>query len=120
MDSNALIKLWFAIWEQGNFEDLPISEDFSHVSPYGEISGRQTYLDLVSSNKDKFLGHTFEIHDVLTEPHKACIRYTAKQNDFELDVSEWHYIKDNLIYRIVAYYNIPGEVREDRKIEDYS
>ena len=120
MDSRKLAAKWFSIWKKGNFEDLPLTDDFSHLSPYGEIKGKQAYMDLVTSNRDKFLGHTFEIHDIISEGHKVCIRYTAKQVDFELDVTEWHYIKNDLIERIVAYYNIPGEVREDRKIENYS
>ena len=44
--------------------------------------------------------------------------YTAKQEDFELEVTEWHYVKNNLIQKIIAYYNIPGEIREDRKLEE--
>ncbi len=119
MDMKKLVKLWFSQWDQGDFHHLPITENFRHTSPFGTIDGKQAYLDLVQSNKDKFLGYTFQIHDTLYEEDKACVRYTARQGkDFKLDVSEWYYRENDLIREIIAYYHI-GEVREERKIENY-
>ena len=117
MHTKILVHTWFDIWKAGNFEDLPLADHFTHTSPYGTIEGKQAYMDLVNANRDKFLGHTFEIHDTLFEDHSACIRYTAVQGDFRLEVTEWHYCKDHLIEKIIAYYNIPGEIREDRQLE---
>ncbi|TAI47822.1 nuclear transport factor 2 family protein [Flagellimonas allohymeniacidonis] len=114
-----LVKQWFAKWNQGDFHNLPIADNFTHTSPFGTIEGKQAYIALVEANKDKFLGYTFKIHDEMYEEDKACVRYTAQQGeDFKLDVSEWYYRKDNLIGDIVSYYHI-GEIQEDRKIEDY-
>ncbi|NND26362.1 MAG: hypothetical protein EX263_09210 [Flavobacteriaceae bacterium] len=106
MSIKELVGLWFSKWETGDFMNLPISDDFKHTSPYGTISGKQNYLDLVTENKDKFLGHKFEISDALYNNSKACIQYKAVQPDFELEVTEWHYVKKNKINRIIAYYNI--------------
>lgn len=61
------------------------------------------------------MGYTFIIVDELYADDKACVRYKGKQNDFELDVNEWYYLKDNLIKSVVAYYHI-GEIREDRQL----
>ena len=72
-------------------------------------------MDLVEENKDKFLGYTFEIHDGIYDNEKACVRYTVIQGEFKLDVSEWYYMKDNLIGEIIAYYHI-GEISEERKL----
>jgi len=115
MKINELIMDWFDKWELGDFKKLPISENFQHHSPFGTISGRSSYIDLVQNNKEKFLGYQFTIHDAIYYEDKACIRYTGNQNDFSLDVSEWYYIKDNLIVKIIAYYHI-GEIREDRRL----
>lgn len=101
--------MWFAKWENGDVHNLPISENFRHTSPYGRIKGKKEYLDLVEANKDKFLGHRFKIRETISDKGKACIRYTAIQGDFRLEVSEWHYFKDGLIEEIVAYYNIEQE-----------
>ena len=117
MKAEELVRQWFELWENGEFQKLPLSENFRHTSPYGTISGRKAYLDLVKANTEKFLGHQFKIHDSLFGHERACIRYTAIKEDFSLDVSEWHYIKEDLIEEIVAYYNIPGEIQEERKLE---
>ncbi|MGW9686471.1 nuclear transport factor 2 family protein [Flagellimonas sp. 2504JD1-5] len=119
MEINKLIQQWFAQWEKGDFLNLPITDNFKHTSPFGTINGKETYIKLVQENRDKFLGYKFEIHDAIYASSKACVRYSAKQgNDFNLDVSEWYYIKDGLIEEIFAYYHI-GEINIERKIEDY-
>jgi predicted enzyme related to lactoylglutathione lyase len=112
-----LIQEWFEKWEKGSFFDLPISEDFKHTSPFGTIEGKKAYIDLVNKNQDKFLGYSFEILDDIYETDKACVRYIARQGrDFKLNVSEWYYIKDNLIHEIVSYYHI-GEIRKERELK---
>lgn len=117
-EAKDLIKDWFSKWEEGDFLNLPISENFRHTSPFGTINGEKEYISLVESNKEKFLGYRFEIHDAIYEKDKACVRYTAKQGkDFSLDVSEWYHVKDNLIEEIISYYHI-GEIREERELEN--
>ena len=119
MTTQALVQQWFEKWIDGDYLNLPISSGFKHISPFGTISGKENYLDIVRQNEDKFLGQTFTIHDAIYERNKACVRYTAKQGEnFSLDFSEWYYIRDNYIEEIVAYYHI-GEISESRKIEDY-
>ncbi len=115
MEIKDLVKRWFQLWESGDFNALPIAENFKHTSPFGTIDGKKTYLELVEANKDKFLGHRFELHDALYGESKACVRYTTTQGDFSMEVSEWYYVKDNLISEIIAYYHI-GEIREERKL----
>ena len=117
MNAESLVKKWFDIWEKGDFQNLPLSENFRHTSPYGTIEGKEAYMNLVMANKDKFLGHKFDFHDAIYEQHSACIRYTAIKEDFSLDVSEWHYVEDGLIREIVSYYNIEGEISDERKLK---
>lgn len=116
MELKKLVKKWFDKWEKGDFLNLPISENFKHTSPFGTINGKKQYIDLVDENKDKFLGYIFKIHDEIYENDKACVRYTATQKDFTLDVTEWYYAKNNLIEEIIAYYHI-GEIHEERKLK---
>ncbi|ALM06599.1 hypothetical protein SB49_01305 [Sediminicola sp. YIK13] len=110
-----LVKRWFDLWESGDFNSLPIAENFKHSSPFGTIVGKKTYLELVATNKDKFLGHKFELHEALYGENRAGVRYTTTQGDFSMEVSEWYYVQDNLILEIIAYYHI-GEIREERKL----
>lgn len=110
-----LIHQWFSKWREGDFYNLPIAKYFKHTSPFGTILGKEEYFKLVEANKQKFLGYTFEILDEIYEKDKACVRYTAVQGDFRLDVSEWYYIRNNLIEEIIAHYHI-GEIKEDRRL----
>lgn len=114
MSIENLVKEWFHQWEKGTFLNLPISESFRHISPFGIIEGKTKYIHLIEENKEKFLGYTFKIHDEIYNKNTACIRYTALQNDFSLAVSEWHYKKNHLIEKVVAYYHI-GEIRSERQ-----
>lgn len=113
------IRFWFRKWEEGDFHNLNIADSFIHESPYGIIEGKANYLNIVEANQDKFLDHTFEIHDILEDETKACVRYTAQKPDFNLEVTEWHFIENDRISRIVSYYNIEGEISEDRVVEGY-
>lgn len=113
MTTENLIRKWFYCWEIGDIKHLPITENFKHTSPFGTIEGKKNYLELVNNNKEKFLNHTFLLHDVICNKQKACVRYTAIQEDFKLEVSEWYVIKNKLIQEIIAYYHI-GDIREDR------
>ena len=116
MNTEKLVKKWFRQWEQGDFHHLPVTDNFRHTSPFGTIDGKAQYLNLVEENKDKFLGYQFDIHDGIYDKSKACVRYTATQGDFRLEVSEWYYVKDDLIDEIIAHYHI-GEIREERKLK---
>ena len=117
MTAELLVRLWFDCWEHGNFEALPIAPEFKHTSPYGTIENRNSYLEIVRANRDKFLGHRFEIHDIFYDSDRVCVRYSALKKNFRLEVSEWHYIKSGMIQEIIAYYNIEGEISEERKLE---
>ena len=115
MNTKDLIKTWFKKWEDGDFYNLPISENFKHSSPFGIIRGKKEYIKLVEANKDKFLGYRFDIHDEIYDGDRACVRYSAIQGEFKLDVSEWYYIINDAIAKIIAYYHI-GEIRNDRML----
>ena len=115
MNTAEIVAKWFEAWKSGAYRDIPVTDDFRHTSPYGTIAGKQNYLDIVSANEAKFLGHTFEIHDALYGERSACVRYTAKRQDFELEVSEWYVFEEGLIREIISYYNIEG----DGEIERY-
>ncbi len=108
---------WFDCWETGDFENLPISEDFEHCSPYGTIIGRDTYLDLVRANRAKFLENKIQIEDDIYFEDKAAFRYKIHNTaeHFEMEVSEWIYVKDGLIQRIHAYYQV-GDIPEEREL----
>ena len=118
MTSQTLVHTWFSLWETGEFENLPLSESFKHTSPYGIINGREAYMQLVLANRDQFLGNKFLLREEMYDHQKACIRYTMVSEKFSMEVSEWFYIKNNLIDEVISYYNIEGEISEDRQLSE--
>ncbi len=74
VDLQELVGLWFEKWEEGDYHAIPVTEAFTHTSPFGTIDGKPTYLSLVDANEDQFLGYTFEIHDALYGAGTACAR----------------------------------------------
>ena len=118
MNNSGIINTWYELWEKGDFTSLPLHEEFEHHSPFGVIAPKQNYLTLVSENKDKFLGYSFKIHDMIINDNRACVRYTAiQEKELEMEVSEWFYLENGLIKKIHSYYHI-GEIREERKLKD--
>ncbi|MTI20523.1 nuclear transport factor 2 family protein [Fulvivirga sp. RKSG066] len=118
MNAKEITHQWFDSWNTGTLENLPLTENFEHHSPYGIIRGKEEYLKLVNANRDKFLGNKIEIIDELYSEDKAAVRYIVSKDDFSMAVSEWLYIKNGLIDTIHAYYNIEGEISEERKLKD--
>lgn len=116
MKSKNVVEKWFDCWESGKLDELPITEGFSHTSPFGTIEPRSKYMEIVTANTDKFLDHKFVIHDAFYAPNKAVVRYTAYQAGQALNVSEWYYFDGELIDRIIADYNI-GDIDENRRID---
>lgn len=116
MDARQLVKTWFECWETERYQDLPISENFKHISPYGSIQGKKSYIDLVEANLDRFLGHQFIFQDAVYEEEKACVRYKAVKESFGLEVTEWHYVRNGRIQKIVAYYNLGNEIGPDQAL----
>lgn len=90
---------------------------FEYYSPFGIISGKENYIQLVKENEEKFLNYNFHIQDQLFSTQVVCVRYTCTQKDFSLDVSEWYNFEDNLIHKVYAYYHI-GAVRSDRQLKN--
>ncbi|MFW9787764.1 MAG: nuclear transport factor 2 family protein [Candidatus Thorarchaeota archaeon] len=110
MELRELVKLWFRKWEEGDFENIPIEENFQHTSPYGTIEGKKSYLSVVDANRDAFLGNTFELHDEIYDQKKACVRYTMRSGDFSMEVSDWFFAGESKIEKIVSYYNVGKQV----------
>lgn len=117
MSIQELVHQWFALWKTGEFESLPLTEDFTHTSPYGTVKGKAEYFALADANREAFTGNTFDIHEMLFDKNRACVRYTMNSPTGTLEVGEWIYEKDGLISKIIAYYNLQEERKAGRSIE---
>lgn len=103
-----IVAKWFACWESGKLEELPIAEDFSHTSPFGTISPKSKYMDIVNKNKKDFLGNTLTVTRQIQDGDNVCVQFEQKNNNtgLEMTVWEWYVIEGDKIKEIRSFYNI--------------
>lgn len=97
-----LVDAWFDAFRNKDLSLLELAEDFVHTSPFGEIRGRQTYLDLVRDNAKAFFSPEIEIVDVLACGEKYAVRYLVDGNP----ACDCIYVRDARIARIYSYYHV--------------
>lgn len=71
---------WFDAFHARDLSRLILAEDFVHSSPFGEIKGREAYLNMVRENPEAFFRPTVEIVDVLDSGDKFAVRYLVNGN----------------------------------------
>ncbi|NVJ60384.1 MAG: nuclear transport factor 2 family protein [Gammaproteobacteria bacterium] len=103
-----VVAKWFACWERGDTDDLPISDDFEHTSPFGTIKTKLRYLEIVNKNKKDFLGNSLKVTKQIKQEGDVCVQFEQKNKNtgLEMTVCEWYEIEDNKIKRIRSFYNI--------------
>lgn len=99
--SRKIVDAWFDAFRTKDISKLQLAEDFVHTSPFGEIKGRQAYLDLVREHADAFFKKTIEIVDVIERGNKFAVRYRVD----DTPACDCIYVEDGRISRIYAYYH---------------
>lgn len=101
MLSTELVDSWFDAFRERDLSKLVLAEDFVHTSPFGEIKGREAYLDLVRGNPEAFFSPTIEIIDVLDGGDKYAVRYLVNGNP----ACDCIYVEEAQISKIYSYYH---------------
>lgn len=99
--SRDLVDSWFDAFREEDLSKLHLADDFLHSSPFGEIKGRDAYLDLVRDNSEAFFSPTLEIIDVLDSGDRFAVRYLVNGNP----ACDCIYVEDAMISRIYSYYH---------------
>ncbi|MEX0290200.1 MAG: nuclear transport factor 2 family protein [Flavobacteriaceae bacterium] len=107
-DIHPVVAKWFSCWESGKVEELPITDDFSHTSPFGTITPKEKYMDIVNKNKADFLGNTLTVTKQIQEGNNVCVQFEQhnKNTGLEMTVCEWYVFEGDLIKEIRSFYNI--------------
>ena len=94
---------WLDVFHNQDISQLEriLADDFVHTSPFGEIQGKQTYLDVVRQNAEAFFSKKIEIRDVIEDDAKSAIRYVVG----EMEACDCVYIRNDQISKICAYYH---------------
>ncbi len=93
---------WFDAFRAKDISKLKLAETFVHASPYGEIRGREAYLNLVRENTEAFFSPTITILDIIEDGSKFAVRYLVDNNP----ACDCIYVQDGLISEIFSYYHI--------------
>lgn len=99
--SRELVDSWFDAFREKDLSRLHLADNFVHSSPFGEIKGRDAYLDLVRDNSEAFFSPRLEIIDVLDGGSKFAVRYLVNGNP----ACDCIYVEDGQISRIYSYYH---------------
>ncbi len=100
--SRKVVDAWFDAFRSRDLSKLELTDDFVHSSPFGEIKGRQVYLDLVREDSEAFFSPRIEILDVLECGDKFAVRYLVNENP----ACDCIYVRDGQISKIHSYYHI--------------
>lgn len=100
--SRKLADAWFDAFREKDISKLDLAEDFVHSSPFGEIKGREIYLDLVRENAEAFFSPTIEILDVIESQDSCAVRYLLNGNPS----CDCIYARDGRISKIFSYYHV--------------
>ncbi len=100
--SRTVVDAWFDAFRKKDLALLQLAEDFVHTSPYGEIQGRDVYLDLVRENTEAFFSPKLDIQDVLECGDKFAVRYLVDGNP----ACDCIYVRKGQISKIYSYYHL--------------
>ena len=93
---------WYEAFRSKDMSKVRLAKDFVHTSPFGEIKGRDVYLDMVEANAGVFFSKKIDIIDVIDGGDKFAVRYRVNQ----MPVCEVIHVRNGEILRIDAYYHI--------------
>lgn len=92
---------WFKAFQIEDLSILELADDFVHSSPFGDIEGKETYLNLVKENEDAFFGNPIKILDVIDSGDAIAVRYIVG----DMPGCDCFYFQDGKITKIYAYYH---------------
>ena len=104
---------WFTCWSSGVIDDLPITDDFRHTSPFGTIESKSRYLEIVNKNRESFLGNKLTVLKHIVDGNDVCVQFRQTRDDdpeFEMNVCEWYVVDGDRIREIQSFYNIGDAV----------
>lgn len=99
-----LVDDWFDAFREKDITKLEriLADSFSHISPYGEVKGSDTYLNLVRDNADAFFSPTIEILDIIEGGDSFAVRYLVDGRS----ACDCIYIANGAITKIHSYYHV--------------
>ncbi len=102
--AEALARIWIERWNEGTPDLIPLAEDFTHTSPYGRVTGRQTYLDWVKPMAARNVTQ-LRILRTLSSSNEAVIHFEMQTPKGLIQVCDWIVVADGQITEIHSFYD---------------
>lgn len=105
---NPVVARWIECWNTANLDDLPISDNFKHTSPFGTIEPKSRYLEIVEKNRNDFLGNKLTVLKHIQQGENVCIQFEQSNANtgLQMVVCEWYILDGERITEIQSFYNI--------------
>lgn len=97
-----VVDAWFEAFRERDISKLVLADEFVHTSPYGEIRGGQTYIDLVRENPEAFFSPAIKLLDVIEGDDRFAVRYLVDGKP----ACDCIYVQDGQITEIYSYYHV--------------
>ena len=100
--SRQIADTWLEAFRQKDINQLNLAEDFVHSSPFGDVKGRKTYLDLVRSNEEAFFSPELTVLDIIDGGETIVVRYLVNGNP----ACDCIYVAEGKIETFHSYYHV--------------
>ena len=90
------VEHWFSCWNTGTIDELPLTDNFRHTSPFGTIEPKARYMEIVRKNAASFLGNKLTLLKYLVDGDCVCAQFKQTREDdpdFEMIVCEWYFLE---------------------------
>lgn len=99
-----LAHAWIQGWIDDCPDDIPLADDFVHTSPFGELTGRDHYLDTIKPASKRNVTK-LTIRQTLGNDKEAVIRFDMETPKGTIPCVDWISIEGNRITRIHSFYD---------------
>ncbi|MGD8869301.1 MAG: nuclear transport factor 2 family protein [Gemmatimonadales bacterium] len=104
--SAELAVLWIEAWIKMDMEWLRqhLAPDFIHVSPFGKLEGRDSYLATVEPMARKSVVE-LEVKDVIGSGDQAAVWFENRTPKGVVESCDWVRVENDLIKEIRSFYD---------------
>ena len=104
LSAEELARIWIEYWNEGRPDDIPLAEDFKHTSPFGQVQGRQEYLQWVKPLAAKNVAD-LTIKRIIVAGDEAAIHFEMQTPEGPVQVCDWVSVHMGLITEIYSFYD---------------
>ena len=95
---------WIDLWNKGEPDQIPLTEDFVHTSPYGRVEGRKTYLEWVKPLARQNVT-SLNVLRTIGGSDQAVVHFEMHTPAGTIQVCDWITVEGDQIAEIHSFYD---------------